>query len=64
MQFLLYQKSNVIVIFTGLIWVVLNFIRLIIADTLYTKKLTPENKKNYLSKRKSSHLTAFVFDIT
>ena len=48
---------------SGLIWIGLNFIRLLFVDFLYTKKLTLEKKKQYLSKRKSGYLNAFILGL-
>ena len=47
----------------GLIWVGLNFIRLLFMDFLYKKKLTLEKEKEYLSKRKNGYLTAFILGL-
>ena len=50
-------------VISGLIWIGLNFIRLLFVDFLYTKKLTLEKKKQYLSKRKSGYLNAFILGL-
>ena len=44
-------------------WIGLNFLRLLLVDFLYTKKLTLEKEKKYLSKRKSGYLTAFIIGL-
>ena len=48
---------------SGLVWIGLNFIRLLFVDFLYTKKLTLEKKKHYLSKRKSGYFNAFILGL-
>ena len=48
---------------SGLIWIGLNFIRLLFVDFLYTKKLSLEKKKQYLSKRKRGYLNAFILGL-